>query len=78
MREVEVHVVGYLMCFFCLSCFPLLYGNSTITINKSQLERRILRCTDQICHKLHLVRFSSRPQKFRRKEEKDKRVCIIY
>ena len=42
------------MCFFfCFSCFLLLYGNSRITIHKSQLERRFPRYTDQICHKVH-------------------------
>ena len=42
------------MCFFfCFSCFLLLYGNSRITIHKSQLEHRFPRYTDQICHKVH-------------------------
>ena len=47
---------GFLQCinvFVCLSCFSLLYGNSGITIHKSQLEPRLSRYTDQICHKSH-------------------------
>ena len=36
----------------------------------SQLELRLSRYTDQIYHKSHLVRFSSRPQKFLRKDGK--------
>ena len=45
--QVSFHFFfGFLRCLFvfvCSSCLSLLYGNSRITINKSQLERRLPR-----------------------------------